>query len=308
MDSGSHSNHGLSTPDRASVSWALCVGVLCLIGLAATWVVADLVPITHVQDAVALNDFTQLSRPRVDGLANGLLYLLDPLLYTVWGVALVATALLRRRPRVALAVALILPAAPLAAEALKPWLAHAHDQIGWNDIGAASWPSGHSTAAMTLVLSALLVAPRDLRPAVAALGSVFAVAVGFSLLILAWHMPSDVFGGYLLAALFASLAVATVRTTEKRWPSGSHVVSEVVRRRGDIWTAEPGSLIARHEHMLIPLLVLLTVIASMVGAVLMRPHQVELFATDHRSLVVAASGITMLAVMICSTITAGLRR
>jgi membrane-associated phospholipid phosphatase len=307
MDYGSPSNQAVAAPARASVSWALRVAGLCLVGLAATWVVADLVPVTHVQDAVALHDFTQLSRPRVDGLANAVLYLLDPVLYTVWGLALVVTALVRRRPRVALAVALMLPLAPLAAEALKPWLAHAHDQIGWNEIGAASWPSGHSTAAMTLVLSALLVAPRDLRPTVAALGSVFAVAVGFSLLILAWHMPSDVFGGYLLAALFASLAVAAVRATEQRWPSRAHAASETVKRRGG-WTPQPRGPMAGHEQMLIPLLVLLTVAASMAGAVLMRPHQVELFATDHRSLVVAASGIAMLAVMICSTITAGLRR
>ena len=37
-----------------------------------------------------------------------------------------------------------------------------------------------------------------------------AVAVGCSLLILAWHMPSDVLGGYLLAALCVSLAVAAM--------------------------------------------------------------------------------------------------
>ena len=30
---------------------------------------------------------------------------------------------------------------------LKPLLAHSHDQVGYVHIGAASWPSGHSTAA-----------------------------------------------------------------------------------------------------------------------------------------------------------------
>ncbi len=85
--------------------------------------------------------------------------LLDPLLYTVWALLLVAVELLRRRPRVALAIAVVLPAAPGIAELLKPLLAHPHDSVGMQWIGPASWPSGHATAAMTLVLCALLVAP-----------------------------------------------------------------------------------------------------------------------------------------------------
>jgi membrane-associated phospholipid phosphatase len=57
-----------------------------------------------------------------------------------------------------------------------------------------------------------------MRPAVLAVGLAFAAAVGFSLLVLAWHMPSDVLGGYLLAALWISLTVAALRATERRWP------------------------------------------------------------------------------------------
>ena len=146
----------------------------------------------------------------MDTLANHLLHLLDPLLYTVWALLIVAVALLRRRPRVALAVAVVLPAAPGIAELLKPLLAHPHDSVGYQWVGPASWPSGHATAAMTLVLCALLVTPHRLRPLVAALGCAFAVAVGCSLLILAWHMPSDVLGGYLLAALCVSLAIVAM--------------------------------------------------------------------------------------------------
>ncbi len=195
---------------------ALWVAALCLAGLVATWVVAALVPITHAHDASALYDFTRLGRPRVDLLANDLLHLLDPGLYTLWALALVSLALLRRRPRLALALAVVLPLAPLSAEILKPLLAHPHAYSGLKDITAASWPSGHATAATTLALCTLLVAPVPLRPLVAALGTCFVFGVGLSLLILAWHMPSDVFGGYLLAGLWVSLAVAAVRSSERR--------------------------------------------------------------------------------------------
>jgi membrane-associated phospholipid phosphatase len=304
--------------NRLNAAWALPAAGLCVAGLAATWVLAELVPAAHVRDAVALNDFTELGRPRVDMLANGLLRLLDPLLYTVWGLGLVAVAWMRGRPRVALAVALVLPAAPLMAEVLKPLLAHVHARVGWQSIGAASWPSGHATAAMTLVLCALLVAPARLRPTIAALGSVFAVAVGFSLLILAWHMPSDVLGGYLLAALFVSLAVAALRAAGRRWPSGAGRLSPADAGRSaspaaSTRTTERRSAGAvespwRGEDLLIPALVFAAVALTLAGAALLRADQVASFASDHHLLVAAAAGIAALAVLISSVFTVALRR
>jgi membrane-associated phospholipid phosphatase len=202
--------------DPPSAAGALLVAALCAIALALTWAVAALVPATHVKDAVALYDFTLLGGPRLDDLANTLLHLLDPLLYTLWGVLLMAYALWRRRPRVALAVGLVMGLAPLTAETLKPLLAHPHARIYGDEITAASWPSGHASAATALVLCAVLVAPQRLRPTVALLGAMFAAGVGFSLLVLAWHLPSDVVGGYLVGTLWAALAVAGLRVAEAR--------------------------------------------------------------------------------------------
>jgi membrane-associated phospholipid phosphatase len=76
---------------------------------------------------------------------------------------------------------------------------------------------------MALAWAAILVAPRAARPVIAALGGAFALAVGASLLLLAWHLPSDVLGGYLVATLWAALALAALRAAERRWPA---------RRRG----------------------------------------------------------------------------
>jgi membrane-associated phospholipid phosphatase len=204
---------------RPQAGRPLGVAGLCLLALALIWVVAQLVPAAHLRDAVALRDFTLLSRPHVDAAANFLIRLLEPALFILWGAALVSVALARRRPRVAVAVAAVMGLAPFTSETLKPLLAHPHAQVGDVHIGPASWPSGHSTAAMALVLSAVLVTPARLRLLVAALGGVFAVAVGCSLLILAWHMPSDVLGGYLVATLWMALAVAALRLAERRWPT-----------------------------------------------------------------------------------------
>jgi len=190
-----------------------------VIALALIWVVAELVPSVHHQDAQLLYEFTTLERPKIDSVGNFLLHLLDPSLFILWAIALVAVAFARERPRVALASAAIMGLGPLSAEKLKPLLAHAHDHVGYVIVGSASWPSGHSTAAGVLMISAVLVAPPMLRLLVATLGAMFVLAVGVSLLILHWHMPSDVLGGWFLAAFWGSLAVAVLRLSERLRPS-----------------------------------------------------------------------------------------
>ncbi len=274
--------------NRLNARLGLRAAAICLVAMAVTWALASFEPTIHWRDAVALSDFTQLDTPRVDTLANDLLRLLDPLLYTLWAALLIAIALLRGRPRVALAVTILAPLAPLTAEVLKPLLAHPHAYVaGYRWIGAASWPSGHSTAAMTLVVCALLVAPHRLRPTVALLGSAFAIAVGLSVLILAWHMPSDVLGGYLLAALYGSLALAALRGAERRQP-----------RPEARW---------RSEDMLAPAVVALAgTLAVGVGA-LIRAGRVASFAGNHHLLLVVAAIIVALAALISSALALALR-
>ena len=205
--------------DEGSPLSALAVAAACVLALAAVWAVAELIPAVQSKDAVTLYEFTTLSRPGVDSAAEFLLHLLDPALFVLWGIALVAVALAEERPRAAVAVAVVLALAPFSADLLKPLLAHKHDHVGGAVIGAASWPSGHSTAATALAMCAALVAPPRLRRPVMALGALFVLAVGISLLVLAWHMPSDVVGGILLSTLWMALAVAALRTSERLRPT-----------------------------------------------------------------------------------------
>jgi membrane-associated phospholipid phosphatase len=204
---------------QAGVANALALALLCLLAAALTWVLAAHVPAFRARDTALLRDFTQLDRPWVTNAGDALLHLLDPVVFLLWGVALVFYSLGRGRPRVALAIGLVMALAPLTADTLKPLLAHRHVEVEGVLIGAASWPSGHSTAALTLALCAVLAAPRELRTTVAAVGGLFVLAVCCTLLILEWHMPSDVLGGLLVATLWMALAVAALRACEQRWPS-----------------------------------------------------------------------------------------
>jgi membrane-associated phospholipid phosphatase len=189
----------------------LSLAALCALALFALWAVAEHVHVFEVRDTALLRDFTQLDGQHLGAVCKTLLDLLEPLLFTLWGLALVLFALARSRVRLAFAIAAVLMLAPLSAELLKQALAHPHVQLGYTHIGAASWPSGHATAATALALSAVLVAPRRVRPVALVAALVFMAAVGAALLIREWHLPSDVLGGYLLGTLWVSLALAAVR-------------------------------------------------------------------------------------------------
>ena len=68
----------------------------------------------------------------------------------------------------------------------------------------ATFPSGHSTVAMSLALALVLVVPARLRVPVGLAGIAYAVLVGAATLTGAWHRPSDVLGAYLVTLAWAS--------------------------------------------------------------------------------------------------------
>lgn len=291
---------GEQHPD--GVSWALRAAALCVVGLALTWVVAELVPGGRAHDAAALLGFSDLWRPRIDTAANAVARSVSARPYALLAIILLVVAVIRRRPRTALAVAVVLLGAGLSAEALKPLLAHPHAYAGNKLVEAGSWPSGHSTAAMSLALCAVMVAPARMRVVVALVGSLLAVAVSFALLVLAWHLPSDVVGGYLLAGLWASLAVAGLQRAEAGWPSSYSPAPPAGRPTGSSLAAIVG------REAVVPAALLCAMAAVLSIAVILRPEQVTTFAVAHRSLVAAAAMIVVLAGSLASGLTAVMRR
>jgi len=280
---------------------ALWCAVLSTIGLAATWAIASHLPQARLSDAAALRGFIGLDRPSVSLFSNTVLALVSPVSCTVFCLGAMAVAARRGRYRLALAVPIVLIGAVVSAETLKPLLAVPHAFVSVShQVGASSWPSGHSTAVMTMTLCALLVASPRWRPAVAAVGGVFTLAVGFSLLTQAWHMPSDVIGGYLLAALWVSGAVAVLCSADLRAPARS--ARDLMARRA---AARPAT---QKPETLVPGLVLGSVIGLALAVVLLRPHDVADFAAAHHSVVAFATVITALATSLVSGFALALRR
>jgi len=192
---------------------ALAMGVTAALALA--WDAG------HERDAAMMHGFVALDpvgRPRLHDAIVALVSLVDPLPYAAAGIGLVYVALRRGLRARAGAVAALLVVTGLSTELVKHLLAQPRFEqwLADDQVGAASWPSGHSTAAMTLALCAVLVAPPALRAFVAVGGGAFAAGVGYAVVVLAWHFPSDVLGGFLMAGMWTALGVAALRVVETR--------------------------------------------------------------------------------------------
>lgn len=266
--------------------------------LALTWLLALHVGIFQRADQSILAGFVDLHAHRgVDRLASAIAHLCNPNPYVFLAAVPVTVALVRRRARALMAIGAILLGANVTTQLLKPLLAQPRaDQLihGLVYINPASWPSGHATAAMSLALCCVLAAPPRLRPAVACLGAAFAVAVSYSFLTLAWHYPSDVFGGFLVAGTWTMLAIGVVFRTDVRRA-----------RQGDGAESSRVSV----SDALAPQAVLVLGIAVLAGLVaLIRPHAVFGFARAHEVFVVGAGAIGLLALAVASAITLAMRR
>ena len=277
----------LGALDRGGPGPALRAALACAVGVLITGVVALLVPVARRGDAGTLQGFVALNRPRLTPFADLLAHSVDPVPYAVAGLALIGVALVRRRPWMAVVVAGVLVATVVTCEVLKPLLGDVRQAqwFGGSSVGAASWPSGHAAGAMAVALSAVLVCPGRWRALAAAAGSALAVGVSFSILVLAWHFPSDVLGGFLVAAFWMALGIAYLRTREVSGRPATHAVS----------LAAPVTLAALAA-------------GGVALALVLRPDAVVDFAAAHKPFLVGASAIAALAWSLASGLALALRR
>ena len=197
-------------------------------------------------DASALSGFVSLNRDTALHFGR-FAHFGDPSSVGALAIAIAALALARGRPRVALAVVVLLAITSVSSQVLKVLLEHPRpsDLDGATGVDPASFPSGHSTAAMSLALALVMAAPARLRPLAGLLGAGFALAVGLSVMVDGGHYPSDVLGGYLLASGTTFLVAAALRWADARWRVRSRggATSAALRRRiGGVAALRPGAL------------------------------------------------------------------
>lgn len=276
---------------------ALVGATVCAALLALVWFAAFHVPVfRHADQSIYLQFVALQDHGRIAWIAHHVVPLFDPNPYVYLVLVPLVVALLRRRPRVVIAVGAILLGANITTELLKHLITTPRagslfaGGVSW--LPGGSWPSGHSTAAMSLVLASVLAAPARLRPAVAALGAVLSVAVGYSLLAEGVHYPSDVLGGFLVAAMWTLGSVAALLTAE-RWRPSPRVSSGQVSVRAAL--GAPGAVLLGA-----------LVLAGLLAAV--RPHDVFSYARAHEAFVVGAAGIAALSLALSTAVLLSARR
>ena len=128
-------------------------------------------------------------------------------------VALVAViALLRLRRGLGLAALVVLVGANASAQLLKELLLQRPD-LGLLESAPStlnSLPSGHSTAAFSVVVALLVVAPPRTREALAATGAAYACVVALATMAAGWHRASDSAAAFLLVGVWVGLALAVL--------------------------------------------------------------------------------------------------
>ena len=261
-----------------------------------TWLLAFHVGFAKSNDRSIFAGFNDVGqRPHVGRLASFIAQLCNPDPYVYLAAVPVLIALVRRRGLVAIAICAILLGANVTTHLLKPLLAAQRgDGLvgGFGPVGAASWPSGHATAAMALALCVVLAVPGRMRPWAAALGAGFAVAVSFSFLSLGWHYPSDVLGGFLVAGVWALLAVAVLL-----W----------IAPQRDLETAV-GSEESLRRTVTAPVIAVLAAVGLVLTVAIARPRQVTTYVDAHHAFVIGAGAIGVLALVLASGLTFALRR
>jgi len=154
----------------------------------------------------------RLSAPgQPTGLADLVVRLGDPPAQLVLLALAVAVALAAGRRRWILPSLLLVAGADLTTQALKQAFGDPryHQVLGFEQVGANSFPSGHMTTMVATSLAFAMVVPRRWLPATMIVGAALSLAVGWSVIALRRHFPSDVAGGALVALtwFFALLAL-----------------------------------------------------------------------------------------------------
>jgi membrane-associated phospholipid phosphatase len=124
----------------------------------------------------------------------------------------VMLAVVRRRFDLALGAAIVIGGSDLTTQILKKDLFTRLDLAQ----GPNSLPSGHTTAALSIALAAVIVAPPSWRTTVAIGVSATAALVGVALVLGRWHRPLDVIAATFVCLLWAAVGMLVAAMVRHR--------------------------------------------------------------------------------------------
>ncbi len=189
----------------------LLTAALCATLAAVVYLAAVRVPALREADLRTLEGFMGLWREPVDPVAGTLVSFFNPLPFALLSGAIVLGAVIGGRTRAGLVAFVAMFGAAVTTQVLKPLLATQREFPLGHFMAAEAYPSGHTTAVMSLALALVIVSPVRWRPLAAASGGLLTIGTVYSILILGAHYPSDVIGGFLVATGWACVAAIALR-------------------------------------------------------------------------------------------------
>lgn len=190
---------------------AACLASVLALALLA-WAVLHADGIRHL-DARLLAHLSTDRFGAVGDVAHPIADLGNPVPQVLLLLAGIALAMRAGRRDDALAGLALVAGASLTTQLLKHALAAPRFDpvLGWGQVGESSFPSGHTTAACAMAAAwTLFFAPSRRRLAAGIASFSLASLVAVSVVVLRYHFPSDVLGGFLVAFAFAC-AVSALR-------------------------------------------------------------------------------------------------
>jgi membrane-associated phospholipid phosphatase len=207
--------HGMAlrAPDRTRAAGALVAyGLAAAAAAAAIGLVAVGTRTGQLWDDAGRGGASPWDQPAVFRGANSLLDTISVTSLALVGGAIIALALLRGRPRLAVAAGVVLLGANVTSQVVKRAFDRPDLVLGWA-AGPGAFPSGHTTVAMSLAMALMIVSPPSLRWSAALGGCAYAAAVGIAVIAIDWHRPSEVVGAYLVVVAWTALTMAVVTAT-----------------------------------------------------------------------------------------------
>lgn len=211
----------------------LFAAILCAAAIAPLAALAYSYGPVKSRDLHLLSDLER-ETGRVHDLATAVVTLGDLAGLLILGAVVVGIGLWFGRRREVVAALVLIAGANVTTQALKSVLEHVRytaAEQGWELPWANSFPSGHTTAAATIAVALLFVVPARHRLLAAVIGFLLTAGVGISVMVLAWHYPSDVLGALLVVGAWAFAILAVLRFREDR----EAAVSDPSRRPRERW-------------------------------------------------------------------------
>jgi membrane-associated phospholipid phosphatase len=170
-------------------------------------------------DARVLDRFIASPGSHAESLASAIVPAGDLAALLLMVALACAIGLARRRPRQAAAALVVVAGANLMTHALKVLLStHPRLQtiLGAEQFRWDGFPSGHVTAVASVVVAFAFVVPRRLLPVAVVVGVGLVTAMGWAVLALNWHYPTDVLGAIFVVGAWGFAVLAGLRALEGR--------------------------------------------------------------------------------------------